>query len=160
MAQIRRLLGGDGVRDIAEINLAVEALEARLADHESRLPPVITREDPNRAWSHGLSYWVKPIDPPTPNTFQTGRLGNDGPHDAGTATSRAQKVAEERARYYTPDNPEPWSVVCVGWRDHWQDVKQTGVVLIVEQLEVNGSIAHNWTWSNELPNYLKKKDEI
>jgi hypothetical protein len=148
------------MRDIAALNQAVEEIEARLANHESRLPPEPKMDDPNHAYSHRLTYWVRPVNPPTPNMFSMGLIGSDGPHDAEGATERAQAVALERARYYEPTSREPWRVVCVGWRDYWQAVKDTGVVLIIEQLEANGRVVHDWNFANELPNYLSEKESI
>jgi hypothetical protein len=126
--------------DVAALNTRVEALEALLANHESRLPPEPKFDDPNRAYSHQLSYWVRAICPPTANTYNSGLLGYDGPHDRTTATARAQALAMEKAKYYEPTTKEPWPVRSVSWRDDWTKATDTGVILIIEILEANGRI--------------------
>jgi hypothetical protein len=140
--------------DIAALNERVERLEALLENHESRLPPEPKFDDPNRAYSHQLTYWVRAICPPTANTYNSGLLGTDGPHDRTTAHARAQSVALERAKYYDPTTKEPWEVRSVGWRDDWTKATDAGVVLIIERLEVNGRVCHDWNFSNARPSYL------
>jgi hypothetical protein len=143
--------------DIAALNIRVAELEARLQNHETRLPPEPKCEDPNFAYTSQLNYWVRALNPPTPNSTNSGSIGYDGPHDIATARTRAQAVALERAKHYDPATIEPWAVRTVPWKDDWQAVNETGVVLIIELLEVNGRVTHDWRYSNNRPKWL---DEI
>jgi hypothetical protein len=146
--------------DLPALNLRVEELEALVRNHETRLPPEVIHDDPNFAYSSQLSYWIRALNPPTPNTMNSGRIGVDGPHGIDAARTRAQVVALERAQYYDPSTKEGWPVRSVPWKDRWEDVKQTGIILIIEVLEVNGQVVHDWKYSNNRPRWLDETSSI
>jgi hypothetical protein len=156
VAEVQRERGEPVMDDVAALNIRVSELEARLQNHETRLPPEPKCEDPNFAYSTQLTYWVRPLNPVTPNSMNSGLIGLDGPHNIDTARTRVQAVALERAKHYGPSSNEPWPVRSVTWRDRWQDVRETGVVLCIEQLEVNGRFTHEWTYSNAEPSWINE----
>jgi hypothetical protein len=143
--------------DIAALNIRVAELEARVNNHETRLPPEPKCDDPNFAYTTQLSYWVRALNPATPNTMNSGSIGYDGPYDRQAARTRAQAVASERAKHYDSSSPEPWAVRTVSWKDDWQAINETGIILVIEMLEVNGRVTRDWHFSNNPPSWL---DEI